>query len=294
MGGTLLDGLPLLSLQGAAQGWMPLTWLLGPLEFDFFVRALLAVTLVSVLCALIGSWVVLRGLSYIGDAMSHAALPGVVAAFLTGGNLLLGAALAAVLTALGIGAISSRSGLKQDSAIGIVFVGMFALGVVMLSRAPTFTTDLANFLIGNPLGVTAADLWSAAGLTLGVGGLLLALQKELLLASFDPTEAQAVGLPVGALNRLLLVLIGLVVVLTVQLVGTTLSVSLLVTPSAAARLHARSLTRMTGLAALLGTLGGVTGLYLSYALDTAPGATIVLVNTAIFLLALLGRRGREA
>ena len=265
-------------------------WLTDPLQFAFFVRALLAVVLVSVLCALIGAWVVLRGLSYIGDAMSHAVFPGIVAAFLLRGNLLLGALLAAVLTALGIGAIGGRGGLKQDSAIGIVFVGMFSLGVVMLSRAPTFTTDLSTFLIGNPLGVTTGDLWSALGVTVLVGGLLSAIQKELLLASFDPTEARAVGLPVGRLNNLLLVLIGLVVVLTVQLVGTTLSVSLLITSSAAARLLARSLQKMVALAALLGTVGGVTGLYLSYYLDTAPGATIVLVNTGIFLLALLFRR----
>ncbi len=260
--------------------------LTDPLQFDFFVRALLAVCLVSVLCALVGAWVVLRGLSYIGDAMSHAVFPGIVAAFLMKGNLLLGALLAAILTALGIGAVGNRSGLKQDSAIGIVFVGMFALGVVLLSRVPTFTTDLSNFLIGNPLGVTPADLWGALGVTVLVGGLLTAIQKELLLASFDPTEARAIGLPVGRLNNLLLVIIGLVVVLTVQLVGTTLSVSLLITSSAAARLLARSLRKMMWLAAGLGMMGGVLGLYISYYQNTAPGATIVLVNTAIFLLAL--------
>lgn len=264
--------------------------LTDPLQFDFFLRALAAVVLVSVLCALVGAWVVLRGLSYIGDAMSHAVLPGIVGAFLTGSNLLLGALVAAVLTALGIGAVSGRGGLKQDSAIGIVFVGMFALGVVMLSRVSTFTTDLSNFLIGNPLGVTPGDLWGALGVTLVVGALLSAVQKELLLASFDPTEARAIGLPVRGLNNLLLILIGLVVVLTVQLVGTTLSVSLLITSSAAARLLARSLKRMILLAALLGTVGGVTGLYLSYYVNTAPGATIVLVNTAIFLLAMAVRR----
>ncbi|BBN95515.1 ABC transporter permease [Deinococcus grandis] len=264
--------------------------LTDPMQFDFFTRALLAVVLVSVLCALVGAWVVLRGLSYIGDAMSHAVFPGIVGAFLMQGNLLVGALIAAVLTALGIGAIGRRSGLKQDSAIGIVFVGMFALGIVMLSRAPTFTTDLSNFLIGNPLGVTPADLWGALAVTVVVGGILTAIQKELLLASFDPTEARAVGLPVRRLESLLLILIGLVVVLTVQLVGTTLSVSLLITSSAAARLLARSLRKMMLLAAALGTVGGVTGLYLSYYQDTAPGATIVLVNTAIFLAALALRR----
>lgn len=265
-------------------------WLTDPLQFGFFVRALVAVVLVSLLCALVGAWVVLRGLSYIGDAMSHAVFPGIVGAFLAGGNLLVGALVAAVLTALGIGAVGRQSGLKQDSAIGIVFVGMFALGVVMLSRAPTFTTDLSNFLIGNPLGVTPADLWGAGAVTLVVGTILTAMQKELLLASFDPTEARAIGLPVRRLESLLLILIGLVVVLTVQLVGTTLSVSLLITSSASARLLSRSLRTMIGLAALLGTVGGVTGLYLSYYLNTAPGATIVLVNTALFGLALALRK----
>ncbi|WP_425147188.1 metal ABC transporter permease [Deinococcus sp.] len=267
--------------------------LADPLTLGFFVRALIAVAVVSVLCALVGVWVVLRGLSYIGDAMSHAVLPGIVGAFLLNVNLLLGAVAAAILTALGIGFVSSRSGLKQDSAIGIVFVGMFALGVTMLSRAPTYSTDLANFLIGNPLGVTSADLWGALAVTLVVAFTLWAVQKELLLVSFDPTEARVVGLPVRRLNNLLLILVGLVVVLTVQLVGTTLSVSLLITSAASARLFAPNLRRMVVTAALLGALCGVVGLYLSYFLNTAAGPTIVLVNTLSFLIAL-ALRGKRA
>ncbi|MFC6592274.1 metal ABC transporter permease [Deinococcus lacus] len=264
--------------------------LLEPLQYDFFVRAIVAALLVSLLCALVGVWVVLRGLSYIGDAMSHAVLPGIVAAFLTGGNMLVGALAAAALTALGISAVSNRSSLKQDSAIGIVFVGMFSLGIVLLSRAPTFTSDLGNFLIGNPMGVTTSDLWGTAAVTALVAAVMVGLHKEMLLASFDPTEARATGLPVRRLESLLLVLIGLVVVLVVQLVGTTLSVSLLITGSAAARLVSRSMTQMTLLAAAFGMVGGVTGLYLSYFLDTAPGATIVLTNTVLFLLTLAFRR----
>lgn len=267
-----------------------MNWLLEPLELDFFLRAIAAISLVSVLCALIGAWVVLRGLSYIGDAMSHAVLPGIVGAFITKGNLLVGAMIAAILTALSISAISHRSGLKQDSAIGIVFVGMFALGVVMLSRTTTFASHLSHFLIGNPLGVSTQDLWSTFWATLVVGGILTVIQKELLLASFDTTEARAVGLPVKRLESFLLVLVGMVVVLTVQLVGTTLSVSLLITSSATARLLTNNLTSMMIVAAILGILGGLTGLYLSYYLDTAPGATIVLINTAVFLLTLLFKR----
>lgn len=271
-----------------------LGWITDPLAFGFFVRALAALTLVSLLCAVVGSWVVLRGLSYVGDAMSHAVLPGIVGAFLAGGNVLLGAAIAATLAALGMNSIRARSGLKQDSATYIVFVGMFALGIVLLSRTPTFTSDLSHFLIGNPLGVTPDDLWVTGGAVLGVGGLLLALQKELLLASFDPTEARAIGLPVLRLEQLLLVLIGLVVVLIIGLVGTTLSVSLLITGAAAARLYARSLGQMMLFAALFGIVGGVVGLYASYYLNTAAGATVVLVNTLLFigLMLLRGWLGR--
>lgn len=262
-----------------------------PLGYGFFVRALLALWLVSTLCALVGSWVVLRGLSYVGDAMSHAVMPGMVAALLTGGNILLGAALAAVLATSGMNAVQAHSGLRQDSATYIVFAGMFALGVVLLSRLPTFTSDLSHLLIGNPLGVTAGDLWVTAGATLLAGALLLGLQKELLLASFDPTEARAIGLPVRALEQGLLLLVGLVVVLVTALVGTTLSVSLLITGAASARLRARSLRQMMGYAALFGILGSTLGLYASYYLNTAAGATVVLVNTLMFgALLLTGKR----
>lgn len=267
--------------------------LLEPLSYGFFVRALLATTLVSAMCAVIGVYVVLRGLSYIGDAMSHAVFPGIVAAFLLKLNLLGGALVAALLTALGIGFVTSRSGLKQDSAIGIVFVGMFALGVALLSKARTYAVDLANFLVGNPLGVSSGDLVAALGVAGLVGLALAAFHKELLLVSFDPTEARAVGLPVGRLNNLLLMLVALVVVLTIQLVGTTLSVSLLITSSATARLLTRSVGGMMLTAALLGSVCGAIGLYASYHLDIAPGATIILVNTLVFLAVLMTRR-REA
>lgn len=267
--------------------------LLEPLAFDFFQRALLASSVVSVLCALVGSWVVLRGMSYIGDAMSHAVLPGIVAAFLLQGNIVLGALLAALLTALGIGFVNERSQLKQDSAIGIVFVGMFSLGVVMMSRLPSFAGDLTHFLIGSPLSVSSANLWMALLLSLLVASILLGIQKELLLVSFDPTEAQAVGLPVRLLNQFLLVLVGVVIVLTVQIAGTTLSISLLITSSATARLLSRSLKQMMLLSAALGIFGSSLGLYLSYYLNTAAGATMVLVNTLIFIVILL-LKGRRA
>lgn len=269
-------------------------FLLEPLRYPFFARAVIGVALVAALCAVIGVYVVLRGLSYIGDAMAHAVFPGIVAAFLLHVNFLLGAVVAAIITALGINLVTARTGLRQDSAISIIFVGMFALGVTLLSLARTSAVDLTHLLIGNPLAVQAQDLYA----TVGVGALVLLvlylLQKELLLAAFDPTEAAVIGLPVERLNALLLILISLVVVLGIQMVGSTLVVSLLVTSSATARLLTNRVGAMMVTGAVLGAAAGVTGLYLSYYLnDAAPGATIVIVNTLLFALIATLRAVRD-
>ncbi|HEX2865009.1 MAG TPA: metal ABC transporter permease, partial [Deinococcales bacterium] len=267
-----------------------LDWLIEPLRYPFFARAVLGVALIAALCAVVGVYVVLRGLSYIGDAMAHAVFPGIVGAFLLQVNFLLGALVAAVITALGINLVTARTRLRQDSAIGIAFVGMFALGVTLLSLARTSAVDLTHLLIGNPLAVQPGDLYLAAGAGAVVLLVLYAFQKELLLAAFDPTEAAVIGLPVERLNALLLVLISMVVVLGIQMVGSTLVVSLLVTSAAAARLLTNRVRGMMLTGAVLGALAGVTGLYLSYYLDdAAPGATIVLVNTVLFAVLAAGR-----
>jgi manganese/iron transport system permease protein len=265
-------------------------FLLEPLQYEFIVRAFLGVSLVAALCAVIGVYVVLRGLSYIGDAMAHAVFPGIVAAFLLKINYFVGGMLAAILTSLGIGYVSSRSGLRQDSAIGIVFVGMFALGVVMLSRARTYAVDLGHLLVGNPLSISSTDLITTLVIGSVVGLVLAAFHKELLLIAFDPTEARVIGLPVERLNNLLLILIALTVVLAIQMVGTILVVSLLVTSSATARLLSTNLSSMMLTAMGLGVLCGVVGLYASYYLDIPPGATVVLANTLAFVLVLAFRR----
>jgi manganese/iron transport system permease protein len=265
-------------------------FLLEPLQTAFMVRAFLGVSLVAGLCAVIGVYVVLRGLSYIGDAMAHAVFPGIVAAFLLKINFFVGGMLAAILTSLGIGYVSSRSGLRQDSAIGIVFVGMFALGVVLLSRARTYAVDLGHLLVGNPLSISGTDLLTTLAVGAVVGLVLAAFHKELLLVAFDPTEAQVIGLPVERLNNLLLVLIALTVVLAIQMVGTILVVSLLVTSSATARLLSTNLRSMMLTATVLGVACGVVGLYASYYLDLPPGATVVLANTLAFVLVLMLRR----
>ncbi len=270
-----------------------MNFLLEPLQYGFFVRATIGMGLVAALCGVIGVYVVLRGLSYIGDAMAHAVFPGIVAAFLLKVNTLLGGVLAAILTSLGIGFVSQRSGLKQDSAIGIVFVGMFALGVVMLSSVRTYAVDLSRLLVGDPLGISSEALWTTLGVGLSIALVLAAFHKELLLVAFDPTEARVIGLPVTRLNNLLLVLIALAVVLAIQVVGTILVVSLLVTSSSTARLLTSRVRSMMITAAGLGALAGVMGLYASYHLNTPAGASIVLVNTLMFVLVLGLRRRRD-
>jgi manganese/iron transport system permease protein len=267
-----------------------MNFLLEPLQYPFFVRGLVGVSLVAGLCGVIGVYVVLRGLSYIGDAMAHAVFPGIVGAFLLKTNTLFGGLLAAILTSLGIGFVTQRSGLKQDSAIGIIFVGMFALGVVLLSSVKTYAVDLSRILTGDPLGISSADIWLTLGLGVVVGLVLMAFNKELLLVAFDPTEAQVIGLPVNRLNNLLLVLIAFTVVLAIQMVGTILVVSLLVTSASTARLLTARVSTMMVLGAGIGMVSGLVGLYASYHLSIPPGATVVLTNTFFFLLVLLLRR----
>jgi len=274
----------------------PLDLLLGPLGYDFFVRALVASALVGVACAVVGSFVVLKGMSFIGDAVSHAAFPGVVIAYLLGVPIIIGGSVAAIGTALGIGALTRRSGLRCDAVIGVLFAGMFALGVALFSAIPNFVGDLLGFLFGDVLGISFGDL---AALILLVLGLLVALRlfwKELLYATFDPLGAGAAGLPVRRLDDLLLVLIAVTIVVSLQAVGIVLVVAMITTPAATAQLLVRRFDRMIVVAAVIGIMSGVIGLYASYLFDVASGASIVLVETLLFVvvLALTRLRGREA
>jgi manganese/iron transport system permease protein len=264
----------------------PLDFLLAPLGYDFFVRALIASALVGVACAIVGSFVVLKGMSFIGDAVSHAAFPGIVIAYLIGAPVILGGAIAAIGTALGIGAITRRSGLRSDAIIGVLFAGMFALGVAIFSSIPNYVGDLFHFLFGDVLGISVGDLLA---LTLLVFGLLLVLRllwKELLFSTFDPLGAGAAGLPVRRLDDLLLILIAVTIVISLQAVGIVLVVAMITTPAATAQLLVKQFTAMIQVAALIGVSAAVVGLYVSYSLDIASGAAIVLLETLIFLLAL--------
>jgi manganese/iron transport system permease protein len=264
----------------------PLDLLLTPLGYDFFVRALIASALVGVACAIVGSFVVLKGMSFIGDAVSHAAFPGIVIAYLLGAPIILGGAIAAIGTALGIGAITRRSGLRSDAIIGVLFAGMFALGVAIFSSIPNYVGDLFHFLFGDVLGISVGDL---AALTLLVLGLLVVLRllwKELLFSTFDPLGAGAAGLPVRRLDDLLLVLIAVTIVISLQAVGIVLVVAMITTPAATAQLLVKRFTAMIQVAALIGVSAAVVGLYVRYSLDIASGAAIVILETALFLLAL--------
>jgi manganese/iron transport system permease protein len=273
------------------RGWFAMIeFLVAPFEFGFMQRALLGGVLVGAICALVGTYVVLRGLAFVGDALAHAAFPGVVIAYLLKGNIYLGATVFALATAFAIGLVSRRGRVSYDTAIGILFAGAFALGVLLMSTIHGYTVDLFSFLFGNVLGISQRDL-----LLVGVLGAIVVLTiilfyKELLLLSFDPVTAEAMGYPVQALNYLLLGLIALTIVISIQAVGIILVVALLVTPSATAYLLTERFFRMMILGVVLAALAAVIGLYLSYYLNVASGAAIVLVSTCLFFLVLASRR----
>ena len=263
--------------------------LLEPLGYAFFVRAIVASVLVSTVCAIVGTYVVLRGIAFLGDAISHAAFPGVVVAYMLGIPFYLGAAVAALVTALAIGYVSKRGELRQDTAIGVLFAGAFALGVFLFSTIKGYVADLFSFLFGNVLAISPSDLVVLVLLGVGVLAVVAVLWKELLYATFDPFGAAASGIPVDRLEYLFLALVALTIVVSLQAVGIILVVAMLITPAATAQLLTARFTRLMLTAAAIGVATAVAGLYLSYWLDVASGATIVLVQTAVFACALVYR-----
>ncbi len=267
--------------------------LLQPLTYAFMQRGLVAAVLVGIVCAVVGTYVVLRGMAFFGDALAHAILPGVALGYLVSGGarepLFWWALGASIVSALGIGAIARKAQIKEDTAIGIIFAGMFALGIALISSVRSYAVDLSHFLFGDVLAVSLRDLW----IIVVFGGLVIlvifGLYKEFLTLSFDPVLATTLRMPVGLLNNLLLVLIAVTIAVSLQTVGVALMVAMLVTPAATAYLLTRRLPYMMALGAALASLAGVIGLYLSYYLSIASGAAIVLTSTAIFALAWTGR-----
>ncbi len=259
---------------------------MDPLAYSFFVRALVASAIVGLVCATVGSYMVLRGLAFMGDALSHSAFPGVVVAYMIKVPFYFGASIAAVATALAIGWVTRQGKLRSDTAVGVLFAGMFALGVFLFSMIPNYVGDLFGFLFGEVLGIGLGDLISLAILGALVLGTLALLWKELLYATFDPLGAAASGLPVDRLDYLLLALIALTIVISLQSVGIILVVAMLVTPAATAQLISKSFGRLVAIAASIGVVCPIIGLYGSFWLNSASGATVVLVETALFFVVL--------
>jgi manganese/iron transport system permease protein len=268
-------------------------WLSEPFQYEFMQRALLAVLMVSAVSAVIGAFVVLKGLAFIGDALAHASFAGVAVAFVLGGSIYLGAMIAAVATALAIGFVGRRARLSLDTAIGILFVGAFALGIVIISRQSNYTVDLFSFVFGNVLGVGWSDLLLIGIMTLAIIAIIVAFYKEFLFYAYDPEMAAASGIPVSAMHYGLLALVAVAAVVALKAVGIVLVVAMLVTPAATAGLLVRRLHQIMLVGALIGFVSSVIGLYVSYYASVASGASIVLVATCLFGLALLfsPRRG---
>jgi ABC-type Mn2+/Zn2+ transport system permease subunit len=271
-----------------------MSFLLTPLKYEFMQRGMIAAVLVGVVCAVVGTYVVLRGMAFFGDALAHTILPGIALGYLiTGGardTLFWWALGTAIVAALGIGAISKNAEIKEDTSIGVIFAGMFALGIALISTVKSYAVDLSHFLFGDVLSVSTHSLW----LIVIFGGLVLltvfAFYKEFMTLSFDPILAATLRLPVGMLNNLLLTLIAVTVAVSLQTVGVSLMVAMLVTPAATAYLLTHRLSTMMVLAAVFASLSGIIGLYLSYYmsvyynLSIASGAAIVLTATVFFLI----------
>jgi manganese/iron transport system permease protein len=271
-----------------------MAFLLEPLQYEFMQRGMIAAVLVGIVCAVVGSYVVLRGMAFFGDALAHTILPGIALGYLISGgareSLFWWALGTAVVAALGIGALSKNSEIREDTAIGIIFAGMFALGIALISTVRSYAVDLSHFLFGDILSVSSQSLW----LIVIFGGLVLlivfAFYKEFLTLSFDPVLAATLRLPVSLLNNLLLSLIAVTVAVSLQTVGVALMVAMLITPAATAYLLTRRLSQMMLLGTAFASISGVIGLYLSYYLSIASGAAIVLTATFFFLLAFVWKR----
>ena len=267
--------------------------LIEPFHYPFMQRAFVTALLVGVLCSTMGTYVVLRRLSFIGDGIAHASFAGIVIAYLKGFDYYLGAGVVAVITALGIGFVHRRGRVALDTAIGVLFTGAFALGIFLMSRQRTYSVDLQSFLFGDILSVGHNDVLMIVALAIVVALITAVLYRPLLYTSFDPVVAQASGINAPLIEYVLLVLLALTIIISLQAVGIVLVAALLVTPAAAAYQLTTRFSRMMALSAVFGAMCAVGGLYLSYYLRSSSGATIVLVATVLFFLAMGFKQLRE-
>jgi len=264
-----------------------MAWVIEPLSYAFMQRGLAAALIVGVVCSVIGCFVVLKSMAFMGDAMAHAILPGVAVAYLLQANLFVGALAAAILVALGIGYFSKEGTIKEDTVIGILFSFALALGIVLISSIRSYAVDLSHILFGNVLGVSPQDLWLTGILAGFVIVTIIVLYKPLLVLSFDPILASSLRLPTGLLRYTLLILLSLTIVVSIQSVGVGLVAAMLVTPAATAFLLARRLPMMMLLSALFGSMASLIGLYVSYYANVASGAGIVLTSSLFFIVVFI-------
>ena len=264
--------------------------LLQPFSYGFMVRAMAVSVLVGVMCPILGGFVVTRGLAFMGDALAHAVLPGVVIAFLVGVNPVVGAVPTGAAVAILIGYLSRRTGVSEDTSIGILYAGFFALGLVLLTTARGINVDLEDLLLGQVLSVSQVDVYVTEGLAGLVVTVLYLFYKELVFSSFDPVGAAVVGVPSVRMDYLLLVLLALVIVMALQAVGIVLVMAMLVTPAGTAYLLVRSFGSVIVLGALFGVLAAVVGLYLSFYFNLPSGPAMTLVATGVFLAAATIKR----
>ncbi|QGZ92196.1 metal ABC transporter permease [Microcystis aeruginosa] len=265
-----------------------LTGLIEPLQYSFMQRSLIEAIIVGIICAVVGTYLMVQRLALLGDAISHSVLPGLAIAFIGNFNLLLGALLASMVSTLLINLIRNRSPIKEDAAMGIVFSAFFALGITLITLIQKNNKiDLNHFLFGNILGVTAADIRDTLIIAIIVLLTVLLLYKELLFYTFDKIGAQAAGLPVNLLDLGLMLLIGLTIVASLQAVGVILVLSLLITPAATAYLLVTRLHQVMGLGVGVGIISSISGMYLSYYWNLPSGPAIVLVAFTLFMLAFL-------
>ncbi|TCN58252.1 manganese transport system permease protein [Rhodococcus sp. SMB37] len=260
--------------------------ILEPLQYGFMQRALVVAVVATVICALLSCWLVLIGWSLMGDAVSHAVLPGVVLAYLVGAPFTLGALLFAGLAVALIWLVRGTTKIKEDAAIGTVFTTLFALGVVLISKNPS-QIDLHHVLFGNLLGLSTSDVWQISGLAAAVFVVLVAKRRDLTLFAFDRVQAHTLGISPARLSALLLALLAITIVSAIQAVGVILVVAMLIIPGATAYLLTDRMSRMLVIAPVLGALGSVVGVYTSYYTDAATGGVVVLAQATLFTAAYL-------
>lgn len=264
--------------------------LLEPFRYDFMLRSFAAAVMVGIVCSVVGTYVVVRSMAFLGDALAHAVLPGIAIAYIFGGNLTLGAMIAAIVVALGISLLSDQAEIKEDTAIGILFTASLALGIAIISTIRTYAVDLTHILFGNILGVSSENLWFILITGMGILLIIAVFYRYFLVVTFDPIMGKTMRWDVRLIRSSLLVLIAVTITISINTVGSGLVAAMLITPPATALMFTRRLSQTMTLSALLGALSGFLGLYASYFFNISSGASIVLVATLFFLIGYIVNR----